>query len=76
MQTIKRIKLSKEVVIRDLSKPMPPEGFCAICGKKEVLCLCEKYNCLCEIIATDCKWPLCVCKFCLEVNCICENKNE
>ena len=76
MQTIKKIKVSKAVQIRDLTKPMPPEGYCAICGKKENLCLCEKYNCLCGIKATECTWPLCICNSCLEVNCICESKDE
>ena len=76
MQTIKKTKVSKAIQIRDLTKPMPPEGYCAICGKKENFCLCEKYNCLCGIKATECTWPLCICNNCLEVNCICESKDE
>lgn len=71
MQTIKKnVKESNSV--RDLTLPMPPEGFCGICAKKNEDCLCEKYNCLCDISALECRWPACVCEKCLEIVCICE----
>lgn len=78
MQIIKKINVCEGVKIRDLTQPMPPDDFCAICGKKESEennCICTKYNCFCGIKAEKCKWPSCICTNCLELNCICESKN-
>jgi len=79
MQIIKKTKVCKGVKIRDLTQPIPPEGFCAICGieeSKEENCECIKYNCFCEIQASKCKWPRCICNNCLELSCVCVNKND
>jgi len=72
MQTIRKKLIETNNDIRDLTLPMPPEGFCCICGKKDEKCLCEKFNCSCDIVALECRWPACVCEKCLEVVCICE----
>ena len=68
-------KQNCESNIRDLTKPMPPEGFCPLCGKKNDICKCEKLNCQCNIEAINCIWPECICSHCLEIDCEC-NKNE
>ena len=75
MLLVRKLSLSDESQIRDLTKPMPPEGFCALCGKKDEICSCQKYNCKCDILAIDCKWPECLCEDCLEIICTCA-KNE
>ena len=73
MKIIRRLKLENESVIRDFSKPWPPEGFCPLCGKKNNICQCEKLDCQCGIKAINCKWPECICKDCLEINCECKD---
>jgi len=53
MLLVRKFKITNKNQIRDLTKPMPPEGFCAICGKKDVNCNCEKYNCKCGMLAIN-----------------------
>jgi len=71
MLLVRKFKIINENQIRDLTKPIPPEGFCAICGKKDEICNCEKYNCKCGVLAINCKWPECLCQDCLEISCVC-----
>ena len=66
-------KQNCESNIRDLTKSMPPEGFCPLCDKKNNVCKCEKLDCRCNIKAINCTWPECVCKNCLEIDCECYN---
>ena len=74
MLLIRKLKITDKSKIRDLTEPMPPEGFCPICGEKNEKCKCEMYNCKCDITAINCDWPACVCQSCLEINCVCENE--
>ena len=75
MNILRKLKIKNDIETRDFSEPWPPEGFCPLCGKKDETCKCEKLNCQCNILAIGCKWPVCVCAVCLEINCEC-NKNE
>ena len=68
-------KQNSEINIRDLTKSMPPVGFCSLCGKKNDVCTCEKLDCKCNIKAINCIWPNCICDNCLEIDCECF-KNE
>ena len=62
--------------IRNLHEKMPPEGFCGLCGLKNDECACTKYNCKCDILATECKWPSCICMDCTKFDNKCECSNE
>jgi len=75
MLLVRKLKLTNKSKIRDLTKPMPPEGFCPLCEKKDNICDCYKYNCKCGVLAINCIWPDCICKKCLEIVCVCV-KNE
>lgn len=72
MLLVRKLSITKNCNIRDLTQPMPPEGFCPICEKKDDDCKCEKYNCKCNVLSLECNWPLCICQNCLEIHCKCE----
>lgn len=72
MLLVRKLKITKNIKIRDLTKTMPLEGFCAICEKENEKCDCEKYNCKCGVQAINCIWPECLCQVCLEINCVCK----
>lgn len=74
MLLIRKINLKNKNKIRDLTKPMPPEGMCPLCGEINEECKCEMYSCKCDVIAVSCKWPECVCQSCLEIKCVCKNE--
>ena len=64
-----------EAILRDFTTPIPDYPICSLCNKIEgVDCNCYVFNCKCEIPATKCKWPECVCENCLEINCVCKNE--
>ena len=71
-----KIKNNNKNTVRDLTKEMPPEGFCPLCGKKDSLCKCEKLNCHCNIEAINCIWPECLCSVCLEIDCECDKDEQ
>ena len=63
--------MSKKRKLRDLSKPMPPEGICPLCGEEENsdCSLCEKYQHEC----LDCKCSKVDCPCCLTGVCSCNS---
>ena len=62
--------------LRDFSEKMPQKGICALCNLLLEDCKCTKYYCKCKITALSCEWPLCTCIKCLELNPMCECKND
>ena len=70
MKILRKRKIEDALDLRDLTKPWPADGLCSLCGKKDEACKCEKLNCQCGILAINCKWPICVCNSCLEINCL------
>lgn len=75
MKILRKAKIKDKTTLRDFTKTWPPDDFCHICGKVDEVCKCEKLNCRCYILATNCKWPECLCSVCLEIICECK-KNE
>lgn len=71
MKILRKRKINDELEIRDFTEPWPEPGICPLCGKKDEECKCQKFNCKCNILAIDCKWPECICISCLEINCGC-----
>jgi hypothetical protein len=62
--------------LRNFKEVMPKDDFCGLCGLLNSRCLCEKYKCKCDIYAIECEWPMCTCEKCLELNPMCECREE
>lgn len=74
IKLLRMLGLNKNIALRtrDITKPFPQIGFCLLCGRKEKVCTCKKHNCQCNINASDCSWPSCICDVCLETKCVCK----
>lgn len=62
--------------IEDFSKKAPLEDNCALCILPRKDCKCETYNCKCIVYSIECIWPYCTCEKCLELNPMCECREE
>ena len=49
---------------------------CSICNLDNKDCKCESYNCKCIVYSIECIWPYCTCEKCLELNPMCECREE
>ena len=73
MIILRKKKQSDKEVTRDFTQSWPEAGYCPLCSKTNKLCNCKKYNCQCNILAIECKWPECICCICLELKCQCKS---
>ena len=68
--------MSSKKNIRNFTEPIPSDCICPLCNLDNKDCECIKYNCKCDILAINCKWPDCICNECLQISKKCECNNE
>lgn len=62
--------------LRDIPESMLVKCNYALCELPEKDCKCLKHFCKCKITLLSCKWPTCTCEKCLELNPMCECREE